>query len=571
MTLHHAVVALALAIACAALPAAARWPDDPAQNLAISARPEFQYDTRVLPAPGNGWFIAWVDRRNGGRDIYLQRLDAAGNAMWPAGGILAATRSAAANQGVDVDVDHEDHIILAFHDVRAGINQVIASRISPEGQPLWGADGIQLTDNVDEEFVLLPRIAITDDDEIVIGWSHNEINDTADTKILMQRLAPDGSPIWDELLTLAPDMHAGFWLCDLKPSDNGAVIASWVYELNYESPRYIWAQKYDRDGNPLWIGDDDEGGGREVPHIVIFDAGSIQHGCFPPLVGDGEGGAVFSWYRTYVGPLQVFAQHVRSDGVEMFPHNGAAVSIDLRERRQPRACFNPDTRETFVFWVEQIYGESILAVYGQKLDAHGDRQWGDGGIEIVPGTFTQHHDICPLVVGDGAMVCWVDEPEWEHCYLNAARLDGGGAFVWEPSVIIASTFYADKDDLAASMNEFGDIALAWKDGRNADDGGDCDDGDVGDDREQARGAGVGGASGSAAPAFFGDVYAQNITIDGALGMRAGDVDGDGIVNTADLLLLLADWGCADAYCPGDLNEDGTTNTADLLTLLADWG
>jgi len=562
MNPHLAIGSLALAIACAVLPAAARWPDDPAQNLVISDRPEFQYDTRVLPAPGDGWYIAWVDRRDGGRDIYLQRLDAAGNAMWPAGGILAATRSAAANQGVDVDIDAQDHIILAFHDVRAGINQIVASRIAPNGQPVWGAEGVQLTDNIDEEVVLLPRIAITDDGEIIIGWSHNETDTTEDLKIKMQRLAPDGSPIWDEPLALAPEMHATFWLCDLNPSNDGAVIASWVRELNYDAPRHIWAQKFDRDGNAIW----NCAAGREVPHLVIFDAGSIQHGCFPPFVCDGAGGAIFSWYRTYDGPLQVFAQHVRADGTEAFPHQGAAVSIVPRERNSPRVCHNRDRQETFVFWVEQIYGESILAIYGQMLNASGGRQWGDEGVQIVPGTSVQHHDICTLPCDEGAMVFWIEEPQWEHCYLNATRLDGHSAFLWEPSIVIASTVCADKDDLAASMNGHGNIALAWSDGRSADDGD-----DDGDDGAHGRNVAVGGTVGMRAREFIGDVYAQNITIDGALGMRAGDVDGDGSVNTVDLLLLLADWGCADVYCPGDLNEDGETNTADLLLPLADWG
>jgi hypothetical protein len=553
----------ALAIACTALPASARWPDDPAQNLLICDRPDLQCATRLLPAPDNGWYIAWEDKSAGGRDIYVQRLDAAGNIMWPAGGVCAATRSAAATAGVDVATDGEGHIVLAYHDVREGADQVVASRISPDGQPLWGADGVQLTDHTVQELVMLPAVAAAaDDGEIVIGWTYNELDNVEDLKLQMHRLAPDGAPVWDEPMTFVPGMHASFWLCDLNPADDGSVIASWVRQLNWYAERHLWAQKFDRNGDPLW-GEDD---GRDVPHVVIFDAGSIQYGCFPPFVCDGAGGAVFCWYRTYDGPRQVFAQRVLGDGTEVFPHNGAPVSIDPHERRQPRACFNPDSRETFVFWIEQIYGESILAVYGQKLDASGNRQWGDAGVEIVPGTFTQHHDISPLVADDGAAVFWVHEPEWEHCYLNATRLDGAGAFMWEPSIVIASTICADKDDLAVSMNGYGNVALVWRDGRNADDGGDDGVGSA-----QARGVGGGGTSGPGAVQFIGDVYAQNITIEGALGMRPGDVDGDGIVNTADLLLLLADWGCAGIYCPGDLNEDGQTNTADLLTLLADWG
>jgi hypothetical protein len=50
----------------------------------------------------------------------------------------------------------------------------------------------------------------------------------------------------------------------------------------------------------------------------------------------------------------------------------------------------------------------------------------------------------------------------------------------------------------------------------------------------------------------------------------GNVDGDGDVDTADLLALLAAWGpCED--CPEDIDGDGDVDTADLLLLLAHWG
>jgi hypothetical protein len=48
----------------------------------------------------------------------------------------------------------------------------------------------------------------------------------------------------------------------------------------------------------------------------------------------------------------------------------------------------------------------------------------------------------------------------------------------------------------------------------------------------------------------------------------GDLNGDGVVDGADLTILLADWGQPG---PGDLNDDGTVGGADLTILLANWG
>ena len=54
----------------------------------------------------------------------------------------------------------------------------------------------------------------------------------------------------------------------------------------------------------------------------------------------------------------------------------------------------------------------------------------------------------------------------------------------------------------------------------------------------------------------------------------GDLNGDGIVGVADLLILLASWGPCPPEpdpCPADLDGDGTVGIADLLLLIANWG
>lgn len=54
----------------------------------------------------------------------------------------------------------------------------------------------------------------------------------------------------------------------------------------------------------------------------------------------------------------------------------------------------------------------------------------------------------------------------------------------------------------------------------------------------------------------------------------GDVNGDGVVNVADLLAVITAWGACPApptACPADLNHSGSVDVADLLTVITNWG
>lgn len=55
--------------------------------------------------------------------------------------------------------------------------------------------------------------------------------------------------------------------------------------------------------------------------------------------------------------------------------------------------------------------------------------------------------------------------------------------------------------------------------------------------------------------------------------KTGDLDGDGVVDVSDLLILLANWGpCPrSGECLGDLTGDGIVDVSDLLLLLGNWG
>ena len=52
---------------------------------------------------------------------------------------------------------------------------------------------------------------------------------------------------------------------------------------------------------------------------------------------------------------------------------------------------------------------------------------------------------------------------------------------------------------------------------------------------------------------------------------AGDLTFDGVVNGADLGILLSAWGTCGGSCASDLNRDGVVNGADLGAMLSEWG
>jgi hypothetical protein len=68
---------------------------------------------------------------------------------------------------------------------------------------------------------------------------------------------------------------------------------------------------------------------------------------------------------------------------------------------------------------------------------------------------------------------------------------------------------------------------------------------------------------------------QMLLVDCEGGGIPGDIDGNGVVNVNDFLLLIGAWGdCPDPCppsCPADLDGNCSVNVNDFLILLANWG
>jgi len=86
--------------------------------------------------------------------------------------------------------------------------------------------------------------------------------------------------------------------------------------------------------------------------------------------------------------------------------------------------------------------------------------------------------------------------------------------------------------------------------------------------EMLVGAGVDSPDGEIENAIA-TLYIDNVTL--LLASLPGDANGDGLVDAADLAVVLANWSAGDSLATGDLNSDGTVDAADLAFLFGPEG
>jgi hypothetical protein len=419
----------------------AQWSGDPAANLLIADRTGPQVQAKVVPIPDGGFYVSWFDNATGGYDVYLQRLDAAGVEQWPHNGVLVADRGYSSTMDYGLSIDTTGNALMAFNDDRTG-EAVTVARIDPDGNLVWGPDGVQVASS-GTAFLGPPAVAGTSDGNIVVAWSQ-------DDDIVVQKLDTNGAPQWGAGVLLHPTTGS-YFVSDLHAADGASAILSFVTF----SSRHLVAQKLGADGSLLW------GAG----HVQVFDGGTLQYGNFPPFVPDGAGGAVFAWYSSSPS-LQCRVQRILANGSEAFTHNGVETSTNAgRLRVGPSAAFLPDTEEVVVFWTEENGAQSLWGLYGQKIDASGVRQWTDSGRELVPLSGNLISSVVTLPFADGALVAWVDSVSYLiHEPIRATRVNGDGDFVWTSPIVDLSNAMAARSDIAGALSTSGFGAFAWTNG-----------------------------------------------------------------------------------------------------------
>jgi hypothetical protein len=458
---HGLVVAVIVLLTAQAF---ASWPASADTNFAVCRRTGQQDVAKVAVTSDGGCYVSWYDWASGNWDIYLQRLDSSGTPQWQTNGILIDGHTQESwVTDYDLAVDREDHAILSMNDIRSGGDRdIYAYRISPAGAFVWGADGIALSNNSD--FEPGPRIAVTSGGNIVFAWQQETT--TNGNVINLRKLTPAGADVWSPATQTLTSRY-GLSIPRVIAADSDQVILQYLIArgTGMYAPKHIYVQKFDSIGTRMWS---DTG-------RVVSANGGIGLQMWPDLIPDGFGGAYSFWYDSHLqNQLHVFAQHVLPNGAMSWVMGGLQLSTSTTEiQSAPSAALVPGTPHVAVFYQTANSGQTQYGFGGQMVTDMGQRRWGNSGIAFAP-LGNQSRDFVEVQSQrDGLTVGYRESvgASATNYLLKAMHIDSNGAMIWQNSPRTFCSNTANKGDLVAAVNRFGQFLAVWNDMRS-------DDGDV---------------------------------------------------------------------------------------------
>lgn len=433
----------------------AQWSNNPEDNLKLTSQTGDQVIPKIALCPNGDYYVGYFSLESGNYNVRLQRLDNQGNILWADNGLLISDHpSMTWLTDWEMEADHENHAILSWQDIRlGGANNTVAYRISPEGDFVWGADGIQLSNS--DAFDVAPKITVTASNNAIFAWQ-------SDNVIIMQKISPSGEKLWGENGITQTHTNNLSWP-QLMPVGNDEVIMKYYVDSgpSWAPTRHIYAQRFDANGTAVW-----------TSPALVSNAGSIQAWLqILPMINDGNDGFYISWhdYRISGTAATSWLQHINSQGQAVFQANGVQLSnLDDANQFYTDLAKPANDPNVYVYWNEVSGDQNLWGIFGQKIAPDGSLLWGSSGKEIFPVT-TQA--LLPQeafsVENDVVLV-------YEHYYngtqtsLRAVRLNNEGAFVWQPSELLVSTAQSNKVHLDIAAYDGKQWVLSWEDDRTGD-------------------------------------------------------------------------------------------------------
>ena len=456
----RATVRLFLAIAMVVLPPAtarAQWTPD---GVPLCTAPGAQSNPIVIPDGTGGGIITWRDSRASSADIYSQRIDGSGSALWAANGVPICTEPH--DQGSPVAIpDGNGGAFIAWVDGRD--SRVYLQHITSAGSVVagWPQDGLRVTTS---PYPQSEPSLVGDASGGGFVACIERLTDQS-MRIVCQRLTPTGSVsvgwpaggfVLDHGFPAQHEYSESFYSVRLVSDGRGGAIAAWWDEGVSCSPGYgcSFSDKIAFTGVSALGALRFRGGARDlrgIPAIAPDDSGGFigcaetpfSTGVFPDIAACRVlANGIVGWQTPLsTAPFSQYSPAVAADGTGGF----------------------------FCVWIGDRMYRYEPVLYASHLGATGALKpgWLSGGTPICRASPEQRSPLVVAVPNGGGAFCWQDlrNGNWD-IYAQIVTAAGQIAAGWVADGVPLCK--APGDQVSPSMTAVGagGAIVAWQDGRS---------------------------------------------------------------------------------------------------------
>jgi len=425
-----------------------------------------QVNATMTSDGSGGAIITWQDRRSGKSEIYAQRMNASGNALWTTNGIPICTQDSSFNPiivtdgsggaiiawesyrgstttdifaqrvnssgavqwtlngvSVAVVVFEQDTIsmisdglggaILTWQDYRSnnGFADIYAQRINSSGGMVWTANGVNICNQAAAQRG--PKLISDGSGGAFITWFDNR---AGNYDIYTQRVGSAGAVQWITNGIATCTMAADQLRPDICSDGAGGFIITW-YDYRSTTDYNIYAQRQGPAGVIVWVVDG-----------IVMNNNVAYAQIDPKIVSDGMGGAIISWtdYRTGVAPgtADIYAQRVNSTGAVQWTATGVIICTSAGDQIKSQLVSDGNNGAYIVWEDHRNAGNSDI--YAQRIASNAAITWSANGFGICTMATDQ---LNPMIVSNGnlgALVVWQDYRSGNNfdIYMNGFNTTG---------------------------------------------------------------------------------------------------------------------------------------------------
>jgi hypothetical protein len=445
MSSRAAIAFLSLPIAFLPLVGHSQWQPD---GVLVCGASHNQSNVVAISGGAGGAIIAWTDARNGsGGDIYAQRMDAGGHALWAPDGVAVCTAPADQSYATLLS-DGAGGAIIAWTDYRNGATSsfdIYAQRVDGSGAPQWTPNGVAVCTATGGQYY--PKMTSNGSGGAIVVWDdyrNGSLNsDVYAARLTFAGVVPDGPG--GIAISSGPTNES---VPSLTPYGSGGAIIAWIDSRNGSLD--IFATRFSASGVVL----DPRG-------LAVCQYASDQY--YPACVGDGAGGAIIAWSDARIEAI--YAQRINSAGAVQWTPNGVAVGSPSGSSvfDMPRTL--PDGAGGALIAWSRFDGPSDLNLYAQRISASGARQWLPDEVPVCTDPNDQRLSTMTSDNAGGVLVVWEDNRSGVGYDVYAQRVEASGTVPWTSNGVVVCQADFDQHGPAAVSDGTGGAIVAWQDFR----------------------------------------------------------------------------------------------------------